>query len=143
MQVDDYPVNLVITSKEVLKNLTVGINRPDRDYVTWVLVNAVPDFPPEGDIIQVIVTFMDITKRRVVEAERKKIIKELELALAEVQTLRGILPICSFCKKIRNDKGSYERVESYIHKLAGADFSHTVCPDCLKKHYPEEYQLLS
>ena len=59
--------------------------------------------------------------------------RELE---KEVQTLRGILPICSFCKKIRNKDGIWEPIESYIIKRSEAEFSHGVCPDCCKLHYP-------
>jgi len=62
---------------------------------------------------------------------------ELETALAEVKVLRGIIPICSFCKKIRNDDGYYEAVEAYISRHSEADFSHTFCPDCFAEHYPE------
>ena len=61
----------------------------------------------------------------------------LESALAEVKTLRGILPICSFCKKIRDDQGYWNQVDVYIKNRSDADFSHSICPDCLKKHYPE------
>ena len=63
--------------------------------------------------------------------------EELQQALEEVRTLRGILPICSFCKTIRNDDGYYEQIESYIHKHSDVDFSHTVCPGCMKEHYPD------
>ncbi len=61
----------------------------------------------------------------------------LEKSQREVKVLRGILPICSFCKKIRNDEGYYEMVDAYITKHSEVDFSHTVCPDCMKEHYPE------
>jgi hypothetical protein len=64
-------------------------------------------------------------------------IKELGKALHEVKTLRGIVPICSFCKKIRNDKGYWDQVEVYVSRHTDADFSHSVCPDCMAKHYPE------
>ena len=67
-------------------------------------------------------------------------IKKLEKAIAEIKTLQGILPICSICKKIRNDEGYYEQIEAYIHKHTGVDFSHTICHPCMKKHYPEEYE---
>jgi hypothetical protein len=60
--------------------------------------------------------------------------RELE---KEVQTLRGILPICSFCKKIRNQDGVWEPLEGYISRRSEAAFSHGVCPDCLKTNYPE------
>lgn len=72
--------------------------------------------------------------------ERELLVSELRETLAEIKMLRGILPICSFCKNIRNDDGYYEQLESYIHKHSGVDFSHTICPACMKKHYPEEYK---
>ncbi len=63
--------------------------------------------------------------------------EELEKALAEIKTLRGILPICSHCKKIRDDKGYWNQIESYIHEHSEAEFSHSICPECAKKYYPE------
>lgn len=62
---------------------------------------------------------------------------ELEKALQEVKTLQGILPICSFCKKIRDDQGYWNQVEVYVRDRSEADFSHSVCPDCMARHYPE------
>lgn len=62
---------------------------------------------------------------------------KLEQTLAEVKTLRGILPICSFCKKIRDDDGNWNQVEVYVKKRSDADFSHGICPDCIGRHYPE------
>lgn len=63
--------------------------------------------------------------------------EELEQALAEVNQLGGLLPICAHCKKIRDDKGYWKQIEEYISKHSEAQFSHGVCPDCMKKHYPE------
>lgn len=74
--------------------------------------------------------------RRRAEKNREILIKDLQQALAEVKTLRGILPICSYCKKIRNDQGDYEQIEGYIHKKSGVNFSHTICPSCMSEHYP-------
>jgi PAS domain S-box-containing protein len=82
----------------------------------------------------------DVTKRKQAEMERDKLIKDLQDALAEIITLRGILPLCSFCKRIRDDKGYWEQVDIYIAKHSKADISHSVCPECAKKHYPEEYK---
>ena len=82
----------------------------------------------------------DITDRKRAEGEREKLINELQEALKEIKTLRGILPLCSFCKRIRDDKGYWEQVDVYIHKYSEADISHSICPDCMKKHYPEEYE---
>ena len=63
--------------------------------------------------------------------------EKLEAALARIKTLGGMLPICSHCKKIRDDKGYWNQVESYIHEHTDAEFSHSICPDCAKKHYPD------
>ena len=92
-----------------------------------------------GQIVGTISAGEDITKRKQAEKEREKLISKLQKALNEIKTLRGILPICSYCKNIRNDKGYYEQIEEYIHKHSGVDFSHTICPTCLKEHYPENY----
>jgi len=56
--------------------------------------------------------------------------------------LRGIIPLCSFCKKIRDDKGYWEQVDIYLQKHSEADISHSLCPECVKKHYPEEYMTI-
>ncbi len=81
----------------------------------------------------------EIDERKRVEEGREELINKLKKALAEVKTLRGILPLCSFCKRIRDDKGYWEQVEVYIYKHSQADISHGICPECVKKHYPEEY----
>lgn len=69
--------------------------------------------------------------------KRKKVIGYLEKALSEVKTLSGLLPICSNCKKIRDDKGYWNQIESYIRDRSDAEFSHGICPDCAKKLYPD------
>lgn len=68
---------------------------------------------------------------------------ELTKALHEIKTLRGILPLCSFCKKIRNDQGDWEQIETYIFNHSEADISHSICPACLKEHYPKVHQEIS
>ena len=65
--------------------------------------------------------------------------RRLRTALDEVKVLRGIIPICAVCKKVRNDDGLYEAVEAYLTRCSGADFSHTICPDCFSEHYPDEF----
>ena len=71
--------------------------------------------------------------------ERGKLVGELRDALSKIKTLRGLLPICSYCKKIRDDKGYWEQVEAYIEKHTDAQFSHCICRECLKKISPETY----
>ena len=63
-------------------------------------------------------------------------VSQLEKALVEVKTLKGILPICSHCKQIRDDKGYWNQVESYVREHAGVEFTHSICPQCAEKHYP-------
>jgi len=79
----------------------------------------------------------DITQRTQTEEERNRLVLELQDALANVQTLRGLLPICASCKKIRDDTGYWNRIESYIETRSEAEFSHSICPDCVKTLYPE------
>lgn len=70
------------------------------------------------------------------DKEKDELIAKLQDALDNVKTLSGLLPICSSCKKIRDDKGYWQQIESYIREHSEAQFSHGICPDCLKKLYP-------
>jgi hypothetical protein len=79
----------------------------------------------------------DISKRQQVEEEREKLIGSLQEALSKVKMLSGLLPICASCKKIRDDKGYWGQIESYISDHSEAEFSHGICPDCMKKLYPD------
>jgi hypothetical protein len=72
-----------------------------------------------------------------VEKERENLIAKLQDAVAKIKTLRGLLPICSSCKKIRDDKGYWNQIESYIRDHSEAEFTHGICPKCAKKLYPE------
>ena len=63
--------------------------------------------------------------------------QELERTISEVKTLRGLLPICASCKKIRDDKGYWNQIDNYIETHSEVEFSHGLCPDCAKKLYPD------
>ncbi len=67
------------------------------------------------------------------------VVQQRRALAARVQELEGILPICSFCKKIRREDGSWEQVEVYVSRHSAAHFSHGLCDGCLKEHYPEHY----
>lgn len=86
---------------------------------------------------QFAVLFIDITARKQADEEREKLIVELQKALSEVKTLKGIVPICASCKRIRDDKGYWERIEVYIRDRSDAEFSHGICPECLRELYPD------
>ncbi len=90
-----------------------------------------------GKTVKLRGAFQDITDRKQSEAERDLMIKELQKALREIKTLKGIVPICSHCKKIRDDQGYWNQLEEYLQKYSEADFSHGICPACAEKLYPD------
>jgi hypothetical protein len=79
----------------------------------------------------------DISERKKIEAERTKMIEQLNETLSKVKTLSGLLPICANCKKIRDDKGYWQKLETFVHEHSNAEFSHSICPDCMEKLYPD------
>jgi uncharacterized PurR-regulated membrane protein YhhQ (DUF165 family) len=101
------------------KNLTLE-NRP-----VLAILRQIADISEELDSAR-----EEIERRKVAEAALQK-------ALSEVKTLRGLIPICAGCKKIRDDKGFWEKIESYLSRHSDAAFSHGMCPDCLKLYYPD------
>jgi hypothetical protein len=80
---------------------------------------------------------IEMEERKIAQIEKEKLIVELKNALREVKTLSGLLPICASCKKIRDDQGYWNQIESYIQIRSNAEFSHSICPDCAKKLYPD------
>lgn len=87
----------------------------------------------------VLSSISDITGRKQAEAEREKLIEELQATLVQVKQLSGLLPICASCKKIRDDRGYWTQIETYIRNHSEADFSHGICPECEQRLYPEYY----
>ena len=79
----------------------------------------------------------DISGRKQIEAERNQLIKSLQDSLSKIKTLSGMLPICASCKKIRDDEGYWNQIETYIARHSEAEFSHGICPECAKKLYPD------
>ncbi|MHB8654633.1 MAG: PAS domain S-box protein [Terriglobia bacterium] len=94
----------------------------------WLLWNAAPDF----DHRVIYSSARDITERKRAEEEREKLLRELQAAVAEVRTLQEILPICSYCKNIRNDKNYWQTVEAYVTQHTNSRFSHGICPNCFR-----------
>jgi len=91
----------------------------------------------QGNVIGLTGIGRDISEHKRAEAEREKLIRELQEALASVKQLSGMLPICASCKKIRDDKGYWTQIEAYIRDRSEAEFSHGICPECMKKLYPD------
>lgn len=103
----------------------------------WMMITVDPIFNDEGYIVKAVHITRDITRRIMIQNEKEQLILELQKALAKVTLLSGLIPICAICKKIRDDQGYWTQVENFIRKYASVDFSHSICPDCVKKHYPE------
>lgn len=93
----------------------------------WLRWNATPN-TIDGVIYSVA---RDMTESKLAEAEREKLLAELQTALSEVKTLREILPICSYCRKIRDDGNYWHTVEDYVSKHTSSRFSHSICPSCM------------
>ncbi|MCF6246644.1 MAG: PAS domain S-box protein [Desulfobacula sp.] len=88
------------------------------------------------DIWNTVGIVRDISERKIIEKEKEQLILNLKTALDEIKTLKGIVPICANCKKIRDGKGHWNHLETYIQKHSKAEFSHGICPDCVKTLYP-------
>jgi integral membrane sensor domain MASE1 len=105
--------------------------------------------PSPNESLLLLQTFMGVTsvsaltfaavvsKKRRIEQSRERLLGELQDALTHIKTLRGLVPICSSCKKVRNDQGYWDHVESYIQQHSLALFTHGVCPDCLARLYAD------
>ncbi len=104
----------------------------------WLLWNAAPD--SQGSVIYSVAR--DITLRKQIEEDRDKLIGELQAALAEVRSLRAILPICSYCRKVRDDDDYWGSVEDYVARHTNSRFSHGICPGCMTSHVEPELHAL-
>ena len=98
----------------------------------WLVWNAAPDIG-QSTIYSVA---RDITEQKRLEEEREQLVAQLQAALAEVRTLREILPICSYCRKIRDDEDQWQTVEAYVAQHTETQFSHGICPECLARELP-------
>lgn len=102
----------------------------------WFEANISPIKEIAGQPRMVVWVAFNITRLHNALAEKEALIEELREASKEIRTLQKILPICSYCKKIRDDEGYWSQVEEYIHRQTGTEFSHSICRECVKKYYP-------
>ena len=120
------------------RSITMDVEYYHKDgSIVWIenIVKGIRD--SSGSLVGILGVSRDHTERKRDEEEKEALINELKDALAKVRTLRGLLPICSSCKKIRDDKGYWNKIESYIKDHSEADFTHSICPECAKKLYPD------
>lgn len=104
----------------------------------WLFITVDPIFSKTGNMINAVHIARDVTQRILIQEERNKLFLDLKKSLAQIKTLSGLVPICSYCKKIRDDKGYWSLLESYIEKHSEVSFSHGMCPECSEKLYGRE-----
>jgi PAS domain S-box-containing protein len=109
---------------------------PEGNIVT-LLTSKLPLHNSQGEVRGVVGTYLDITERKKAEDEREGLLTELKDALSNIKVLKGLLPICSYCKKIKDNEGYWEVLDSYIAKHTDTQFSHGMCPECEKKKLAE------
>jgi len=120
----------VLHNREIMKKTNDGTR-------FWSLCNLKLITDENGNIIGTEELVRDITERKQASDDLLSEKKKLEKALAEIRTLRGIIPICCVCKKIRDDKGYWNQIEAYVKEHSDAEFSHGICPDCAEKFYDD------
>ena len=131
----DIPV-IMVTAKNDLTNLKEAFAAGAMDYINKP-VNSVELLARVASALT-LKSEMDCRKEREVELRRSN--DELQRTLKEVKVLRGLIPICASCKKIRNDGGFWQQLEEYLGEHSEAEFSHGLCQPCIKKLYPGVYQ---
>jgi len=120
--------------REMMACIGDGVSRTYRDmrYGERFLTITIAPFPGGAIIVS-----QDVTEAKRAESEMVALITELHRALGEIDALRKLLPICASCKRIRDDRGYWNSVEEYFTRRGSVNFSHTLCPECVRKLYPE------
>jgi len=135
-ELKDYLITYLNTKERSIIQRDLEVQGMRKGQVTFPMEFSVGEVPvPDQSLFVVVVR--DITERFHIEQERVHLIAELKKALADVRTLGGLIPICASCKKIRDDKGYWEQIEVYIRDHSDAQFSHSLCPGCVKELYPD------
>ncbi len=117
---------ILLTGRNSKEDIVMGLQAGADDYITKPFDNSE------------LLARIHVAERLVdTQATLNKKVEELEQALDHVKTLQGIIPICMHCHSIRNDDSAWHRLEAYIEKNSDAQFSHSICPSCMIKHYPE------
>jgi CheY-like chemotaxis protein len=131
----DIPV-IMVTAKNDLANLQEAFSAGAMDYINKPVNNV----ELLARVASALTLKGEMDRRKAREAELRRSNEELHRALSEVKVLRGLIPICASCKKIRNDGGLWQQLEEYLGEHSEAEFSHGLCQPCIKKLYPGVYQ---
>lgn len=134
---DPCPVKAVLETGTTISYEHIHYDKDNNPIYVEVIVYPIKD--DDGKITKFIHISRDISERKKFEQEREKLLQELQEKLENIKILQGLIPICSNCKKIRNDEGFWTHFETYIKEHSDIRFSHGICPECMKKLYPEYY----
>ncbi len=126
----------IIDEKRPIEDMECWVNHKEGGRVCLIF-NGIPVLDEVGNLIGYRGVAKDITQQKHAEEEREKLIAELEAAISKIKALGGLIPICASCKKIRDDKGYWNKLEAYIENHSEAEFSHGICPECASELYPE------
>lgn len=137
LPLEECPIhNVIMSGRSFVSSDEVFVRKDGAIFPVSVVASPIME---DGIVVASVTAFRDISIMKDLEKERGKLIAGLTDALAKVKQLSGLLPICASCKKIRDDKGYWTQIESYIHEHSEAEFSHGICPGCAKKLYPQYY----
>lgn len=103
----------------------------------WLDISVGPVLDRWGGVAGRLVVARDITEQKSIDTDRLRLIGELQSALGKLRQLEGLLPICANCRKVRDDKGYWEKIEDYVGRHAAVEFTHSICQDCANRLYPE------
>jgi CheY-like chemotaxis protein len=131
----DIPI-IMVTAKNDLANLQEAFSAGAMDYIA----KPVNGIELHARVASALTLKREMDRRKAQEADLRRSNDELQKALKEVKVLRGLIPICASCKKIRNDGGFWQQLEDYLSEHSGVEFSHGLCQPCIKKLYPGVYQ---
>jgi len=131
----DIPV-IMVTAKSDLSNLQDAFAAGAMDFIS----KPVSSIELLARVSSALLLKQEMDRRKIRELELRRSNEELQKALKEVKVLRGLIPICASCKKVRNDGGFWQQLEEYLGEHSEAEFSHGLCQPCIKKLYPGVYQ---
>jgi PAS domain S-box-containing protein len=141
----DWPLSRVLRGEQ-LREVEMLVHRTQPGWTRRFSYSGGLVRDSDGNPLMAVITVRDVTEVREREqrlqdalAQKDRLVAELSAALQNVRTLSALLPVCSWCGKIRNDEGEYERMESYIQRSVGTEFTHGLCPDCLAQHFGTEH----